>query len=83
MNPATGQPATVIAVTNYAGSFRRRTTRAVRSAAVACPGERCPEDEPAPGRHPGSDWNFGYWGTIYEWIQDFNPSERHVAQGLL
>ncbi len=61
-NPATGQPATVIAVTNYAGSFGDNY-----SGGPLCGGCLPWETYPGTNLPPGTPrigWN-GYWGTVY------------------
>jgi len=67
INPVTGQPATVIPVTNYAGSFGDNY-----SGGPLCGG--CLPWETFPGTNlavgtPRIGWN-GYWGTVYD--QNFN-----------
>ena len=61
-NPATGQPATVIAVSNYAGSFGDNY-----SGGPLCGGCLPWETYPGTNMPPGTTrigWN-GYWGTVY------------------
>jgi prepilin-type N-terminal cleavage/methylation domain-containing protein/prepilin-type processing-associated H-X9-DG protein len=61
-NPATGQPATVIAVTNYAGSYGDNY-----AGGPLCGGCLPWETYPGTNLPPGSPrigWN-GYWGTVY------------------
>jgi prepilin-type N-terminal cleavage/methylation domain-containing protein/prepilin-type processing-associated H-X9-DG protein len=61
-NPATGQPATVIAVTNYSGSFGDNY-----SGGPLCGGCLPWETYPGTNLPPGTPrigWN-GYWGTVY------------------
>jgi prepilin-type N-terminal cleavage/methylation domain-containing protein/prepilin-type processing-associated H-X9-DG protein len=61
-DPSTGQPATVIAVTNYAGSFGDNYSGGPLCGGCL-PWETYPGTNLPPGR-PRIGWN-GYWGTVY------------------
>jgi prepilin-type N-terminal cleavage/methylation domain-containing protein/prepilin-type processing-associated H-X9-DG protein len=67
-NPATGQPVTVIAVTNYAGSFGDNYSGGPLCGGCL-PWETYPGTNLPPGQ-PRIGWN-GYWGTVYGDQPDF------------
>jgi len=80
VNPATGQPATVVPIANYAGSFGDNHCIGSLTKTPANPWETPGNVEPLPGRPRIG--HTGYWGTVNNWANGGRRDGGGTLRGI-